>query len=273
MYADLPPALSSVILIEFHYLKACTNALSIQAVVERAVARSTTQLDNSLDVESCILPQDYTFIQDLVSSSRSVLEIATSMASEGRLRYAPLQTLVCITSSSIFLLKAISLGARHADLRISLDTLDRCIVALRSSGTDDMDFSLRYATLLEKHVSRFRANFVLPGNGSAVANSGAATSFTAYQPTPFAANQNQQDDSLGLSTAADAGNPINWTQQYAGLDQISGEDWWARPFDPNIAPFSSNSGGHGEGVSLGLELDSLDFLWNLPLADDVDIPS
>lgn len=272
MYADLPPALSSVILIEFYYLKACTNALSIQAVVERAVARSTTQLDNSLDVESCILPQDYMFIQDLVSSSRSVLEIATSMASEGRLRYAPLQTLVCITSSSIFLLKAISLGARHADLRISLETLDRCIVALRSSGTDDMDFSLRYATLLEKHVSRFRANFVLPGTGSAVANSG-TTSFTAYQPTPFSVNQTQQDDSLGLSNSADVAGSINWTQQYAGLDQISGEDWWARPFDPNIAPFSSNSGGHGEGVSLGLELDSLDFLWNLPLVDDVDIPS
>lgn len=266
MYADLPPALSSVILIEFHYLKACTNALSIQAVVERAVARSTTQLNDSLEgVESCILPQDHAFIQDLVSSSRSVLEIATSMASEGRLRYAPLRTLVCITSSSIFLLKAISLGARHADLQVSLDTLDRCIVALRSSGTDDMDFSLRYATLLEKHVARFRDNFVLPG-GSTMNNAGTA-SVTAYQPTP-SVNQRQPDDSLGLT---DTGN-INWTQ-YTGLDQISSEDWWARPFDPNIAPFSSNSGGHGEGVSLGLELDSLDFLWNLPLVDDVDMPN
>lgn len=67
---------------------------------------------------------------------------------------------------------------------------------------------------------------------------------------------------------------MNWTQQpFPGWDQIPGEDWWARPFDPNIAPFSSNSGGHGEGVSLGLELDSLDFLWNLPLVDDVDMPN
>lgn len=281
IYSDLPPALSSVILIEFYYLKSCTNALSIQAVVERAV-RSTTQLNNSPEgVESCILPQDHTFIQDLVSSSRSVLEIATSMASEDQLRYAPLRTLVCITSSSIFLLKAISLGARHADLQISLDTLDRCIDALRSSGTDDMDFSLRYATLLEKHVARFRANFILPGQGSVLNNPGTNAWFTAYQSTPSSVNrrqqqqqQQQQDDSLGLSTAADTGGSINWTEQpFPGWDQIPGEDWWARPFDPNIAPFSSNSGGHGEGVSLGLELDSLDFLWNLPLVDDVDMPN
>jgi hypothetical protein len=127
-----------------------------------------------------------------------------------------------------------------------------------------MDFSLRYATLLEKHVARFRANFVLPGGS--MNNAGTTAFVTAYQPTP-SVNQRQQDDSLGLSS--DAGG-INWTQ-YAGLDQISSEDWWARPFDPNIAPFSSNSGGHGEGVSLGLELDSLDFLWNLPLVDDVDM--
>jgi hypothetical protein len=62
-------------------------------------------------------------------------------------------------------------------------------------------------------------------------------------------------------------------QQYPALDQIpAAEDWWARPFDPNIAPFSTH-GNAGEGVSLGLELDSLDFLWNLPIVDGVDLPT
>ncbi|KAL5336608.1 hypothetical protein BJX70DRAFT_409806 [Aspergillus crustosus] len=272
---DPPSALSSLILIEYHYLKSCTSALSIQAVVERAVARSTTQLTEG--VESCILPQDHTFIRDVVSGSRSVLEIASTMAADGQLRYAPLRTLICITSSSILLLKAISLGARYADLQTSLDTLDRCIIALRSSGTDDMDFTLRYATLLEKHVARFRANFILPGHGQGpIASTTAANvntgSFDIY--TSPTTQRHHPDNSLGLSgtTPYNTTNSINWTQPYPGLDQISAEDdWWARPFDPNIAPFS-NGGGHGEGVSLGLELDSLDFLWNLPVLGDVDIP-
>ena len=39
----------------------------------------------------------------------------------------------------------------------------------------------------------------------------------------------------------------------------SNDDWWACPFDPSIAPFSNAN----EGLSLSLEPDSLDFLWNM----------
>ncbi|KAL2834006.1 hypothetical protein BJY01DRAFT_224709 [Aspergillus pseudoustus] len=272
--SSIPQSLSSLILIEYHYLKICTSALSIQAVVERAVARSTNHLSETEGVESCILAQDHTFIRDVVTGSRSVLEIATSMAAEGRLRYAPLRTLVCITSSSIFLLKAISLGGRHADLQTSLDILDRCILALRSSGTDDMDFSLRYATLLEKHVARFRANFIIPPHQPTHLNPTNANA----PPTPSITQR--AEDSLSIPTETTYAHPnsnsMNWAQQqYPVMDQIpTGEDWWARPFDPNIAPFSSSShGAGGEGISLGLELDSLDFLWNLPLVDEVDMPT
>lgn len=113
-------------------------------------------------LEPCILPQDQKFIRDVVTDSGTVLEVATAMHSKGRLRYAPLRIIVCITSSSIFLLKAISLGARNSDLQVSLGTLDRCIAALRSSGTDDMDFSLRYAALIESMWHDFeRISFYL----------------------------------------------------------------------------------------------------------------
>ncbi|KAL4938232.1 hypothetical protein BDV06DRAFT_232034 [Aspergillus oleicola] len=282
---DLPRALASTILIEYYYLRACTSALSIQAVVQRAVARSTTELSKSTDaIESCIFRQDQVFIRDVVNSNCNVLEIVTSMAAEGQLRYAPLRTLICITSSSILLLKAISLGARYTDLRTSLNTLDRCIVALRSSGTDDMDFSLRYATLLEKHVAKFKANFVLPGHGhdrsttitARDPESTEAGAFNASHATTFVNTQHSHGDVLGLDAgAANTAQPVDWMQQSGFmLEEIpSGEDWWMRPFDPNIAPFSSN-GGLGDGVSLGLELDSLDFLWNLPIvADDGVMPT
>ena len=161
---DMPEALAPLMLIEFRYLRTYTSALSIQAIVDRAVSRNVSRhgdLPNE-GLQSCILAEDYKFLAQVVAESMKVLELATSMAASGRLRFAPHNTLLFITSSSVFLLKAIGLGARNSEVQASLGALDRCIHAMRSSPTDDMDFSIRYATLLERHVSRFRASLVSP---------------------------------------------------------------------------------------------------------------
>lgn len=160
----MPEALSPQMLIEFRYLRIYTSALSIQAIVDRAVARNVSRygaLPNE-GLQSCILPGDYKFLAQVVSESMKVLELATSMAKSGSLRFAPHNTLLFITSSSVFILKAISIGARNSEIQASLGALDRCIHAMRSSPTDDMDFSIRCATLLERHVSRFRGSLVNP---------------------------------------------------------------------------------------------------------------
>lgn len=244
-------------------------------MVERAVARNVRRYADLITdgFESCILQKDYKFISNVVSESTKVLDIATSMASVGRLRFAPRRTLLSITSSSIFLLKAISLGVRNSDLQASLGALDHCIKALRSSGTDDMDFSLRYATLLERHVARFRQNFFSPyrpdysrsaveaipnlgrSDETAALNSGYLGADDAFAATVHPQSSFHNLDGLGREAS---------DQSVTDFDpsRISPpDDWWARPFDPNIAPFGSN----GEGMSLTLELNSLDFLWNLPL--------
>lgn len=265
----MPHSLCHLILIEYHHLKAYSSALSVQAVVERALARGVNHANDhdGNGLHECILPQDHSFILDVVVNCSEVLRIATRMASEGRLRYAPLRAVVCVTSSSVFLLKAISLGARNTDLRASLSILDECIVALRASAIDDMDFSLRYATLIEKHVSRFRANFIVPNihevsHGSNEMDQSYFTSGncdSAINGLLPAFNPDWQS----LPTSGGRDHNHSGVQQNPGLEServYSGEDWWARPFDPNIAPFSFNS----DTVSLGLELDSLDFLWNLP---------
>lgn len=265
---DIPEGLQPLILIEYYHLKTYTNALSIQAVVERASAQGIGLVNNpnGAGLETCMLTHDYKFIRDVISDSGEVLELAIIMSSRGRLRYAPLRTLLCITSSSVFLLKALSLGARNADLQTSLYTLDRCIAALRSSGTDDMDFSLRYATLIEKHAARFRANFVLPlfpDHSKDVVSD-------RLPPPPPAGLETHSSNIRNISDPVAAAPP-----QPMGTDRTNGDrsfntfdpsripsedDWWARPFDPNIAPFGSS----GEDISFGLEPDSLDFLWNLP---------
>lgn len=140
---------------------------------------------------------------------------------EGRLRYTPLRTRLCIVAASILLLKAISLGGRSHDLKVKMGTLDQCIAALRSCGIDDLDFLSRFAELVEQHLRRFRDQFTLlqdrpkpPGDGHA--------------NEPF------------------------------------GDDWVVRPFDPKIAPCSSDR----KAIPLGIDSNSLDFLMNLlPLGE------
>ncbi|KAB8226387.1 hypothetical protein BDV33DRAFT_226881, partial [Aspergillus novoparasiticus] len=251
---DTTKALRPLLLIEYHHLRAYTSALAIQAVVERAVARGVSWIGETSreSLDACLLPHDQDFIRDVILSSSKVLEIATHMAAEGMLRYVPLRTLVCVTSSSVYLLKAISLGVHHTDLQASLHTMDQCIVALRSSGTDDMDFSLRYARLIEKHVDRFRANFV---------SDHVATIHPDHQryhlQTPDALTAAQPDGQPHMYSASSSYPGQQSTDAFATPPMNS---WWAQPFDPNIAPFNFN----GEGISIGFELDSLDFLLNLP---------
>ena len=237
---DLSEALKSTLLIEFHYLKAYICALSIQAVVERALSRRVGRYSDlsGEGMASCLLPRDQEYIRYVVSDSCSVLELAVKMHTEGRLRYAPLRTLICITSSSIFLLKAISLADRNDDILNSLEILDRCIVALRASGIDDMDFSFRYATLIEKHVALFRARFSparIPEVGGSHGDAGVDLSL--------------------ISTSM----PNNETLDEGLIHDFDVSDWWSRPFDPNIAPFSCND----DGISLAFGQGSLDFLWNM----------
>lgn len=246
-FPAIPEALKSLLLIEYHHLKAYTSALSIQAVVERAISHGIGRFDHlgPEGLASCMLPHDEKFIQEVISDSGKVLEVATMMHHEGSLRYAPLRTLICITSSSIFLLKAISLGVRNNDLQIYLGILDNSIAALKMSGIDDMDFSLRYATLIEKHVAGFCAQFSAPSHPSFVHGTLGGTPGINSSPAT-------QLDNLNTPDGAQDHEPSN--------PETSRDEWWARPFDPNIALFQSND----DGISLGLELDSLDFLFNMP---------
>ena len=240
--------------------------------MERAISRGINRVGNSNDnsLETCFLPTDYQFIRGVTLDSCKVLEIATSMASEGRLRYAPLRTLTCITSSSVFFLKAASLGVRHADLDSSLNTLDQCIAALRASGTDDMDFSMRYVTLIEKHVARFRANFIAPPiSNPALVSDPPAVSLEAHGDQVGASYMpfNHGQDSLQHRTnSVHSGGSGHASSSVLDPTQMPGNEWWALPFDPEIAPFHFN----GEAVPLGLEPDSLNFLWNLPHAGEVN---
>ncbi|KAL2202902.1 hypothetical protein CC79DRAFT_1184691 [Sarocladium strictum] len=256
---NLPEGSTPLMAIEFGYLRTYTSALSIQAVVDRAVARNINNYGGMTNegLQSCILPQDSELLALVRVESTKVLQLATNMAVNGQLRFAPHNTLLYITSSSVFLLKAIGIGARNVDIQESLEALDRCIHAMRSSPTDDMDFSIRYATLLERHVNRFRENLVIP-NRQVKDTSRTSRSHLSRGHTNPPTDARATDFSLPGQSAPDTGNV---TMQDFYSSQMTNDEWWACPFDPSIAPFGIN----GESLSLSLEPDTLDFLWNIGL--------
>ncbi|KAM5355129.1 hypothetical protein ACJ41O_001775 [Fusarium nematophilum] len=240
---DINEPLRDSLLIEFHHLKACTSAISIQAVVARASSAGFTANTNPEEVLSAfITSKDAKFLQEVISDSRRVLHIATMSDFRAQLPYAPARVKISVISASVFLLKALSVGSTHTDVHEALYILDQCTGALKSSPPDDMDFALRYATLIEKHTAQFRAHLTsVRGQGPSEQG---GRGLLAGQEDGYMASLNPQSEDLG----------------FVSFDAGDGDTWVSLPFDSSIAPF----GGGCDQVSLGLDVDSLNFLWSLP---------
>ncbi|KAG4430793.1 hypothetical protein IFR05_013726 [Cadophora sp. M221] len=269
-FTDFSKPFEDILFIEYHYIKAYTNSLAIQAVVERALSRGADRFGGEPDdlLSRSADPQDYKLINEVVTSSRQILQKGIELVRSGSLKFMPMRVLLRITSVSLFLLKAISIGGPSADLQISLKILDESDAALRATPIDDMDLASRYATLIERHVARFRHNFASSrqpdfpqglSTGLPVFSGGGNSSSyfvggrTIQQDDSSASNPSCVGDSsaraqFGVSQSFD-------TQMFAGF-----EDWSAQPFDPSLAPFSTN----GNQIFVGFDAGSLDFLWNIP---------
>lgn len=234
----------------------------MQAVVERALLRgirSPEHIQTNI-TSTCFSNSDYAFLREVVSGTSEILKTATKMALSSKLRYMPVRQSLCFISAAIFLLKAVSIGSGSVEIQGPLDVLDDCIMALRSSPIDDMDFSSRFASLIEKRVANFRASFLVPRDTANDNHGQGGHAATDDLLSPWAASRGLGAFTTPLSDAGIGTGDFKTSPEAA--------DWWARPFDPSIAPFSS-SGNH---ISSGLELDSLDFLWNLPMEDTAGEP-
>lgn len=241
-----------IIFIEYHFVRVYTHSVGMQAVVERALA--DTDPNNVVDevrpmnIDSI----DYEYIQEVIDGSCQILQKVTHLAEMGALRFSPVRIYLRVTSSSIFLMKALSLGTRQAKFRESLDILEKCIQSLRSNALDDIHLSTRYATLLDMHVSRLRRNLL----ASSKTKNARGTAPPA-PPQPWLDNGNStpaypavQQDAASLSDAGFV----------PSLNDIAADDWLSLPFDPSMAPFGISSGGQFPAYEGG----NLNFIWNLP---------
>jgi hypothetical protein len=294
----------SILHIEYHYVRVYTHSFGMQAVVERALANNTLNNNNNTNTnnnnnnnspEITLDPIDYEFIQEVIDGSCQILKKVIDLAHTDKLRFSPVRIFLRVTSSSIFLLKALSLGVRHAKLQESLDVLDRSILALRSNILDDVHLASRYAILLEVHVSRLRRNLVVSSSSiskmgavpsaAAVAaaattttidssNSGGATATatTGFGLPPTVSNsqtttrpcstqpflRRSQGEECEMSPVSAVPSLVN--ESGGGTGVITDDEWmFSLPFDPSMAPF-----GPGGGQLSGFDGGTLDFLWNLP---------
>lgn len=193
---------------------------------------------SSSGIHTSLTPTDYQFIQEVIDGSCQILQSGISLAESGSLRFCPVRVFVRIIGASIFLLKALGLGAHTASLQASMAILDQSIQVLHRSSPDDMHLATQFASLLELHITRFRQ--------------------------------------LLIPSSAPPGIPIldfgfDWDGGDASAQGISGsthmspdfqpttDDWLSLPFDPSMGPF-----GAGESYDmLEIEDGTWDFLWNL----------
>ncbi|RHZ54625.1 putative C6 transcription factor [Aspergillus thermomutatus] len=242
------------IFIEYHFVRVYTHSVGMQAVVERALADGNANEEEVRPMN--IDPIDYEYIQEVIDGCCQILEKVTQLAEIGALRFSPVRIFVRITSASIFLMKALSLGTRQAKFRESLDVLERTIQALRSNALDDIHLSTRYATLLETHVSRLRRN-LLASSKSLKRRRGSTTQHSMAPPSYASATGDEYAPLIMNAPVPQNMSDMGFTPS---LNDIAADDWLSLPFDPSMAPFNISSMGQFPAYEGG----ALNFIWNLP---------
>lgn len=218
------------------------NGLGMQAVVDRVLGERGADLSMgqpSTGIHASLTPTDYQFIQEVIDGSCQILQSGIALAESGSLRFCPVRVFVRIIGASIFLLKALGLGAHTASLQASLAILDQSIQALHRSSPDDMHLATQFASLLELHIARFR-QLLIPSSAP-----------PGIPTLDFGFDWSGSDESVeGVSGGTHISSDF----------QTATEDWLSLPFDPSMGPF-----GAGESYEMPeIEDGTWDFLWNLP---------
>jgi hypothetical protein len=241
--------------IEYHYARIYINSIGMEAVCQRASSELGFGLNGP--PRTIMAGQEDGFINEVIDGGIQILERTIKLAESGTLRLSPVRTFLRITTSSVFLIKAISLGVRNAKLQRALDTLDRSIQAMRLSKLDDVHLAARYATLLETHVARLRHGFSLSSHQQSHLRRTETGRVTPAEAQAQQANGTAFRDEFLPTNILDASTNA---QDVLPLQELSADDWLSLPFDPSMAPF----GADGAFGFPALDGNGLDFIWNLP---------
>jgi len=228
---------------------ALLNSIGMQAVVEKNLEANPGLMPE--DAQPLITENvDYEYIQEVLDSCSKILQIFQEYAEKERLVQLPARVVFRIFTSSVLLLKALSIGVRQAQFEASLEILNSSIQALRSPSLDDLHCVPRYAGLLDIQLKRLRGHFAeslkYPRSGATVMPNAAVMS---------------SGPQLTHSTVDFQTSYEGESRLYSELvwPDIGMDNWLRLPFDPSLAPFDLTS----SQAQTGLDLNGLDFMWNI----------
>ncbi|KAF2154262.1 hypothetical protein K461DRAFT_125631 [Myriangium duriaei CBS 260.36] len=232
--------LQDLLVIEYAYSQIYCNSVGMQAVCER-MDRETDSTLHPQHLASSIDDVDQTFIQKVIAHSCELLDKAVELHEKGSLRFAPVRVYLRVTTASVFLLKALGLGARSSDLRRALNMLKRTIAAFKASVIDDTHLANDYAMLLQTYIGRLQRVF-LASSKKAYPTRPTSPHNPDSRPSQHANSSNHRnDDDLTILTNQDdltqmAGGTLSDPMFDMFSQQFSPSDWFSLPFDPTMAP-------------------------------------
>jgi len=255
---DLTKQYQDILFIEYQYARIYCNSVGMQAVCSRAFADHTLKTGPLRTPLSSLDPSTQTYVEEVIAGSCDLLRRVVGLAEEGTLHLAPVRIFLRLATSSVYLLKAMSIGVRPSQLQSALPVLQATIDALNTCGLDQMHLANSYATLLSMHIKRLKQSFLASsrqlGPSRPLTRPGSPRP-GVHSSSTGSAQVNSMGDDNGLDPVTNLGDwdEFNFNLQGDG-------DWLSLPFDSAMAPF----GPSGE-VILPADLDiGLDFIWNPP---------
>ncbi|KAJ5261328.1 hypothetical protein N7478_011923 [Penicillium angulare] len=251
---------SDILFAEYQHLRILVNSVGMQLVVQRVLSQSGLQSETTIDrffIERArqlnMTTQEYGFIEEVFDGCRQSLERVVSLGNKNILYFSPMRILFRTISSSIFMIKALALGARNSKLREALQILDQVIIALEDKNHDDVHLKFQYATLLKAQVKRLRDSLV---SSQGVSSTNENYPLNANLERQTFEEQHPTDQSFGGE------NQESFGFQMSQMDQLNINEWLFLPFDASMAPFGPSEWDAGARLD-GVDLD-LDFLWQIP---------
>ncbi|OQV07205.1 Fungal specific transcription factor domain-containing protein [Cladophialophora immunda] len=235
--------------IEYNSMRALLSSVGMQAIVEKTLENNPGLMPE--EARPVVAgDSDYEYVQQVLDSCSEILKLFQGYAGKDNLFQLPSRIVYRVFMSSILLLKALSIGVRQSQFDASLDILNSSIQALRSQRLDDLHCLPRYAGLLDIQLKRLRRYFAESSRYPSSSAAGATT--VPGMPADSATTAREAESQASETNGPRLGPELEWPD-------LNMENWLRLPFDPSMAPFDLT----GSLSQTGLDLNGLDFMWNL----------
>lgn len=230
-------------------MSALLNSIGMQAIMEKHLERHPGMMPE--EARPLITEDsDYQYVQQVLDSCSKVMTLFQGYAEKERLVQLPARVIYRVFTSSVLLLKTLSIGVKQVQFEAALEVLTGSITALLSNNLDELHCVPRYAALLDIQLKRLRQYFA---------------DSLKYPHSPAMQTRSQEiysNDSSSREPLADVhvSGSASWLENpsFQGTD-MTPDTWLRLPFEPSMAPFDLTGGQ----AFTGPDLNGLDFMWNI----------